>query len=139
MIKPTIGRQVWFKPNPVNVPELTHAATVVCVHSDTLVNLAVLDGYGELYQRRSVTLVQPGEAEPAAPFCHWMPYQVTAAKPAPAINDAGLFALTPTPIGAGLFAGVAALSPTFATEEQAITAADVGSATDLVAGQTDTQ
>lgn len=84
VITPTVGRQVWYKPDPVNHPEVTYAATVVFVHSDTMVNLAVLDQNGNLFPRPSTRLVQPGEDAPAWPYCHWMPYQVGQAEVAAA-------------------------------------------------------
>jgi len=34
MTLPTIGRKVYFKPDPVNQPELVFDATVCAVHAD---------------------------------------------------------------------------------------------------------
>lgn len=77
MIKPTIGRVVWFyEPFVPDVPEQAQAAIVAFVHSDTLVNLTVFDSQGIPHGRTSITLRQPGEVSPAGPFCEWMPYQI---------------------------------------------------------------
>ena len=83
VISPTPGRIVWFYPAPhegiatLNGQPL--AAIVAGVHSDTLVNLSVLDAYGNHQQRSNVTLVQPGNDAPAYSHAAWMPYQVSAA------------------------------------------------------------
>jgi len=82
MIKPTIGRQVWYTPsatdraNVVIQDDQKHAATVVSVHSDTEVNLAVLDAVGQPYTVLGALLVQDNEypAEGIG-YCEWMPYQ----------------------------------------------------------------
>ena len=80
-VKPTIGRIVLFHPTA----EVTQAAIVAYVHSDTLVNLAVFDSNGAPYGKTSVQLVQPGEPKPEFGFyCEWMPYQVDQAKKADA-------------------------------------------------------
>jgi hypothetical protein len=75
-MKPTVGRIVLFHP----VPEVTMAAIVAHVHSDTMVNLAVFDGNGKSYGQTSVQLVAPGQAKPEFGFyCEWMPHQVEQA------------------------------------------------------------
>jgi hypothetical protein len=76
MIKPTIGRVVWF--HPVNAdPEITHAAIVCHVWSDTVVNLHVLDSNGNFYAQTSVFLWQGDGStpRPSSNFAEWMPYQ----------------------------------------------------------------
>lgn len=100
MIKPTIGRKLWYWPSnadrhigldyvpgPHNPPIVAHDfsqpcdATVVYVHSDNLVNLRVTDHNGNTHARTSVHLVQEGEAPDAGEaFAEWMPYQVGQAK-----------------------------------------------------------
>jgi hypothetical protein len=82
MVKPTVGRQVWFwadltfpgsraVPDPGEDP-IPLAATVVFVHSPSLVNLAVYDAYGNLFTQEKVVLVQEGGAPmPDGPFCTW--------------------------------------------------------------------
>lgn len=79
MIKPTVGRVVWFhpdKPGSVARPKgVPLAAIVAFVHSDALVNLAVFDVNGSTFARSSVPLIQDGEEKPDGPYCEWMPYQ----------------------------------------------------------------
>jgi hypothetical protein len=80
MIKPTVGRQVWFWPDemfpgsrPIPDPgegPVPLAATVVFVHSPNLVNLAVFDCYGNLFSQEKVYLAQDGAVAPV-PFCTW--------------------------------------------------------------------
>lgn len=80
MIKPTIGRVVWYKPSTnsgqagITHGDQVHAALVAYVHSDTCVNLAVFDTHGNNYNLTSVALAQDREAEEGE--CQWMPYQV---------------------------------------------------------------
>jgi hypothetical protein len=53
---------------------------VAAVHNDRLVNLCVLDAYGNPQARTNVTLVQPNDAKPdGAAHATWMPYQVSSA------------------------------------------------------------
>ena len=80
-MKPSIGRIVLFHP----WPEVTQAAIVTYVHSDTMVNLTVFESDGTTSGKTSVQLVQPGEPKPEFGFyCEWMPYQVDQAKKADA-------------------------------------------------------
>lgn len=74
MIKPTIGRIVWFYENKQQEQPLPG---IVCyVHSDTLVNLAVFDVNGNPAPKTSVFLFQDeGGYEPVTHFATWMPYQ----------------------------------------------------------------
>lgn len=75
MIKPTIGRQVWFwrvAPGPGDQPE---AATVAYVHTDQLVNLQVLDHNGIARRETAVPLVQEGDEQLEGFYCEWMPFQ----------------------------------------------------------------
>lgn len=86
MIKPTIGRIVWFREAP-DQQVLHHdksqplAAIVVYVHHDRMVNLAVYDADGGAHARTSVPLLQ-GDDKPQGEsmWCEWMPYQVGQAK-----------------------------------------------------------
>lgn len=71
MITPTIGRVVWYNAGDNQM----HAATVACVHSDSCVNLAIVDGNGEPYSRNSVPLFQGAAHECPQESCCWMPYQ----------------------------------------------------------------
>lgn len=76
IIKPTIGRVVWFWVG-AEAPDQKqpYAALVAHVHSDSMVNLAVFDGNGCAFNKTSVPLVQEGELAPSGMYCEWMPYQ----------------------------------------------------------------
>jgi hypothetical protein len=83
MIKPTVGRVVWYQPSDkekskeqsLAVADQPLAAHVCYVHSDHLVNLLVIDMNGFLHSRTNVMLVQEGEDKPISSYCEWMPYQ----------------------------------------------------------------
>ncbi len=81
MIKPTVGRVVWYTPSADDHEEMAAAqlqplaAIVAHVWSDTCVNLAVFDANGIAHNRTSVLLVQDDGARPDGGFCEWMPYQ----------------------------------------------------------------
>src|ERR1035437_5691625 len=75
MIIPTIGRIVWDWEGDRKETDQPRAAIVVYVWTDRMVNLAVLDSNGVLYNRTSVRLVQD-EGERVAdsvPYAEWMP------------------------------------------------------------------
>ncbi len=78
MIKPTVGRVVWFHQMTPDVFPGSHearAAIIAHVHSDRLVNLMVIDANGNTLSRTSITLVQEGDDVPTWAHCAWMPYQ----------------------------------------------------------------
>jgi hypothetical protein len=81
MIKPTVGRVVWFHPSasesdPAFAPAPICAAIVAHVWSDTCVNLAVFDANGQSHSKTSVTLIQEGDQPlELGYYCEWMPYQ----------------------------------------------------------------
>jgi len=90
MIKPTIGRVVWFTP-PSNSAEPNFtansgkpmAAIIAYVWGDDMVNLHVIDHNGVGHSRTSVRLVQENEPKPEyGYYCEWMPYQIGQAKAA---------------------------------------------------------
>lgn len=90
MIKPTVGRKVWFYPRYDSrdnglciVGGREHSADIVSVHNDRLINVAVFDANGKLFQKTSVTLVQEGDQLPDSDHCRWMPYQIGQAKSQP--------------------------------------------------------
>lgn len=106
IIKPTVGRKVWFHPNgstQLEKPEASEYtvdftfsngdqpfdATVIYVWNDRMVNLLVTDHRGRQFAATSVTLVQPDVLPPAVGhYAIWMPYQVaTAKKPDPAADS----------------------------------------------------
>lgn len=78
MIKPTIGRVVWFWPlgsRPTQEDCQPFPALVCFVHSDTEVNLAVFDRNGDPRPYQYVYLYQGEGERPGGPHCEWMPYQ----------------------------------------------------------------
>lgn len=84
IIKPAVGRVVWFHPSKNSAESgfsrhtegEPYAAIVAHVHSDTMVNLSVFDANGVTHSRTSVTLVQGDADAPAYGFyAEWMPFQ----------------------------------------------------------------
>ena len=81
MIIPTVGRVVWYRPNHADGiihldPTHPLAAMIACVLNERLVNLTVFDSNGTAFSRRSVPLLQDGDAASfRGPYCEWMPYQ----------------------------------------------------------------
>ncbi len=75
LIKPTVGRKVWFFPdgNPSTAP---WDGNVVKVHSDRTVNVAGFDPNGMPFARISVQLLQEDDPTPPHAHCTWMPYQI---------------------------------------------------------------
>lgn len=96
MIKPTIGRKVWFRGN---LPGVSSAyidrnqpldATIVFVHNDRCVNLRVTDHYGASRGVSSVILMQEGEVpNNLESWAEWMPYQQGQAR-AQAVGASGV-------------------------------------------------
>ena len=86
MIKPALGRIVWFTPagTAPAIPTESDgrcAAIIVKVWDDRLVNLTVFDANGNSHPTTSVRLVQEGDSKPEGGyFAEWMPYQQQAAK-----------------------------------------------------------
>jgi hypothetical protein len=83
VIKPTIGRVVWYWPKAVHgyKDDQPLAAIVVFVHSDHLVNLITFSPTGIPLPKVSVYLAQEGVEHPFKEgFAQWMPYQVGQAK-----------------------------------------------------------
>lgn len=72
MIKPTVGRVVWYHADRF---AQTMAAIVSYVASDGRINIAFFDLNGVAGNRTSVRLVQDGEPAPGGEYCEWMPYQ----------------------------------------------------------------
>lgn len=99
IIKPTIGRRVWFRPNLFDAALLgvwdtkqPLDAGVAYVWSDALVNLSVTSPDGRMHSRASVPLVQPGMTPPeGASYAEWMPYQIgQAPKSPPPVDNANV-------------------------------------------------
>ncbi|HEX4828315.1 MAG TPA: hypothetical protein VFV12_08820 [Xanthobacteraceae bacterium] len=81
MIKPTVGRVVWFTPPADRDTRWDKtqplAAIVAYVWNDRMVNLHVTEQTGSAVAYTSVPLLQGDEAErPPDFFAEWMPYQV---------------------------------------------------------------
>ncbi|MGN8004392.1 Gp49 family protein [Acidovorax sp. 22279] len=116
VIKPTVGRKVWFRPNgttDLQKPGTTERgrlnelhgqpldATVTYVWSERMVNLSVLDHYGNPFIATSVNLLQPGDSTPATGFyAEWMPYQQGQAAKAEPASAAMASGIVIPPIGA---------------------------------------
>ena len=78
MIKPTVGRVVWFYEYVAGAGHRNRplAAIVSLVHSDIMVNLMVISADGVPRSETSVPLVQEGHEVPQGVYCSWMPYQL---------------------------------------------------------------
>ena len=83
MIKPTVGRVVWYYRYGavmLETGEQPEAAIIAHVHDDRTVNLAAFDRSGMAYPLSSVQLLQDNDGLPGYAFCTWMPYQLGQAK-----------------------------------------------------------
>lgn len=105
MIKPTIGRVVWFWPkyNPEEYPDQQpYSAQIAYVWSDSLINIGYLDRYG-VASSATIVYLWNGEGDrPACPHCEWMPYQQGQAKKE---AEASALALGAAARSAGLVGG----------------------------------
>ena len=80
MIKPTVGRVVWFYKYVAGQGHKGPlAAHVCCVHSDSIVNLMVISENGLAHGQTSVGLIQDDMDAPLNDYCTWMPYQKAVA------------------------------------------------------------
>lgn len=81
MIKPTVGRVVWYWPGGKVGEGLQPCPAMVCyVWNERMVNLAYFDANGKPGNATSVTLCQEGDPQPLHAFCEWMPFQIGQAK-----------------------------------------------------------
>lgn len=94
MIKPTIGRQVWYQHGGARLGDMTMrvpadydkgetqpmAATVIHVLGDRTVSLDVIDHAGKHFPMIHIALLQDDDPVPDYPHARWMPYQVGQAK-----------------------------------------------------------
>lgn len=89
MIKPTVGRVVWYwvpKPSPQTQPM---AAMVASVIDDYHVNLVVFDAEGNSHREKNVLLLQDtGPNGTGMSYCEWMPYQKGQAAKTEALETA---------------------------------------------------
>ena len=77
MIKPTIGRVMWFWPVASERGAQPYASLVTYVHDDNMVNLVAFTTDGAPFPAGSVAIVQDGSPYVAGdlPYAEWMPYQ----------------------------------------------------------------
>lgn len=73
MIKPTIGRVVWYKDSSIS--DQMMPALICYVWNDGMVNLAVHNGNGESFSKTSVPLFHGDAGNCPESVCCWMPYQ----------------------------------------------------------------
>ena len=76
-MKPTIGRVVLVIRNEPGTP--AEPGLITYVHTNGKINVGGFDYTGVPFSARDLTLISPGEGEPAAPYASWMPYQVEKA------------------------------------------------------------
>ena len=78
MISPTVGRIVLYYENgktQFDANEQPEAAMVAYVHSDTMVNLSVIDHNGGQFAATAVFLYQGDGDRPQSAYAEWMAYQ----------------------------------------------------------------
>ncbi len=76
MIKPTIGRIVWYWLKPTDDPIIQPFAAQICfVHDDRMVNISYHDWNGVAGNATRILLYQGDTGRPLGPYCEWMPYQ----------------------------------------------------------------
>ena len=82
MIKPTIGRVMWYWPVKDQRGDQPWAAIVTHVWGDHMVNIAAFSPNGAHTSFTSVPIVQDGSPYTVgdSPYCEWMPYQIGQAK-----------------------------------------------------------
>ena len=84
IIKPSVGRVIWYWPYGKDGYRQPHAAQIAYVWGDRLVNISAIDENGVQYARTSVPLVQPGDEDSGVTYgsnyAEWMPFQVGQAQ-----------------------------------------------------------
>lgn len=83
MIKPTVGRVIWFynSQEEVEANKQPRPAFITYVHSDHLINVGGFNHNGTVFSQDSCHLVQEeDDAIPHGFHARWMPYQTTQAK-----------------------------------------------------------
>lgn len=78
MIKPTVGRVVWFYEAEMSNDDQPYPAIICFVHSDTCINVAGFDNDGNQFKSTLVTLEQEGIVQPTSrgPRCKWISHQM---------------------------------------------------------------
>lgn len=87
-ITPSIGRKVWFYPDENCIQSLAATrendhpfdATIISVHDDGTVNLAVHDHVGHHFAKLDVPLWDFRSEQPTGCYATWMPYQIQQAQ-----------------------------------------------------------
>jgi hypothetical protein len=87
-ITPSIGRKVWFYPDESCIQSLAATrenshpfdATIISVHDDGTVNLAVHDHVGHHFAKLGVTLLSPNEGDIVVGCATWTPHQAKQAQ-----------------------------------------------------------
>lgn len=89
LIKPSIGRVVWFYPAGHSREGQALPALISYVHSDACINVGGFDQNGNPVSATSVALIPAGEPLPeTGHVATWMPYQAAqAAKVETAVAD----------------------------------------------------
>lgn len=77
MIKPTIGRVMWYWPAKQQRGDQPYAVFVAYVHGDNMVNVGGVDSSGRSFAATNVPIVQDGSPYTVgdSPYCEWMPFQ----------------------------------------------------------------
>lgn len=78
MIKPTVGRVIWYYPRGAMHTDQPQAAFITFVHSDTCINVGGFDHNGNPFKDTSVLLLQDPESygnPDSGAWAKWMPYQ----------------------------------------------------------------
>lgn len=103
MIKPTVGRVVWYHPTvddhgakPLAGQPL--AAIIAAVWSDACINISYFDANGVARSKTSVLLVQEDQPCPEAGYAEWMPFQKGQAAKTEAVQREAVEALLDTRI-----------------------------------------
>ena len=79
MIKPTVGRVIWFYTPAMNKDSQPYAAFITYVHSDMMINVGGFDHNGVPFGSTSVLLHSDAESygnPGGGAWAKWMPYQL---------------------------------------------------------------
>jgi hypothetical protein len=74
MIKPTVGRVVWYW-LAAGSPQRAPLAAIVCGVKSDYCKTVRIRPWGALCPHIDVPLIQEGDERPVTHFCEWMPYQ----------------------------------------------------------------